>query len=329
MAMALAATVRRVMSAHAAVPIRAHIGRSLVTCGSHSRMHLSCVHVPTRIGHQPPHVVRWHGTATAQTGGEPDPSTPSQSTKRLRRQQGRPLLELKDFLSDVSSSSTSHKTRVLEEHTDAAPYLATDALAGRGRAVWIETYGCQMNVSDTEVAWAVLEGAGFTRAESVDDADVALMVTCAIREGAEQRVFARLAQWHGQKKKRRSVGNGGHDAAGAVAVAADDHDGGDADTSGGDRGLTIGVLGCMAERLKTRLLEGDHGVDLVCGPDAYRDLPRLLAHSHGTGNAAINVQLSFDETWVWPYHFSMDLMYCLLSQKHISCKSRGLVLLCC
>jgi hypothetical protein len=223
------------------------------------------------------------------------------------------------------------------EESEAAPYVDVDALKGRGRAVWLETYGCQMNVSDTEVAWAVLEGAGFTRAESVDDADVALMVTCAIREGAEQRVFSRLAQWHGEKKKRRSEKGGnidGRNSNSSISSSGIDSsvDASSCDSSSssssarpasgcsdamaglyntveeraavgtagrfeGGRGLTVGVLGCMAERLKSRLLEGEYGVDLVCGPDAYRDLPRLLAHSHGSGNAAINVQLSLDETY--------------------------------
>jgi tRNA A37 methylthiotransferase MiaB len=134
-----------------------------------------------------------------------------------------------------------------------------------------------MNVADTEVAWAVLEGAGFTRAADVDTADVALMVTCAIREGAEQRVFNRLEAWHSVKRKR-----------GRNRKASEKDDG---------FPLKVGVLGCMAERLKSRLLEGGHGVDLVCGPDAYRDLPRLLAHCLGSDQTAINVQLSLDETY--------------------------------
>ena len=143
--------------------------------------------------------------------------------------------------------------------------------------------GCpQMNVSDTEVAWAVLENAGYTRAADLESADVALMVTCAIREGAEQRVFNKLGSWRHVKQSRTKA-----DKANAHTAR---------DTLHGTP-LRIGVLGCMAERLKSRLLEGGHGVDLVCGPDAYRDLPRLLAQCYGSGQAAINVQLSLDETY--------------------------------
>lgn len=130
-----------------------------------------------------------------------------------------------------------------------------------------------MNVADTEIAWAVLENAGFGRAQDVGSADIALMVTCAIREGAEQRVFNRLQAWHDVKRKRGRSGSPQADP------------------------LKVGVLGCMAERLKSRLLEEGHGVDLVCGPDAYRDLPRLLAHTRGADQTAINVQLSLDETY--------------------------------
>ncbi|CAM9629567.1 unnamed protein product [Chrysoparadoxa australica] len=127
----------------------------------------------------------------------------------------------------------------------------------------IETYGCQMNVSDTEIVRAVLLEAGKTEVQSAADADVVLLNTCAIRDNAEKKIWHRLSHLSHVRKKR---------------------------------GLTVGVLGCMAERLKTRMLEGGQ-VDLIAGPDSYRDLPRLLDIVAAEGEEAVNVQLSQDETY--------------------------------
>ncbi|MEM6335309.1 MAG: tRNA (N6-isopentenyl adenosine(37)-C2)-methylthiotransferase MiaB [Bacteroidota bacterium] len=134
------------------------------------------------------------------------------------------------------------------------------------RTVYIETYGCQMNVADSEVVASILQTEGFGLTRDAESADVVLLNTCAIRENAEQKVRRRLEVF--RKRKRF-----------------------------GDPSLQIGVLGCMAERLRRKLLDQEKLVDLVIGPDAYRDLPRLLDHSHLTGQAGVNVQLSRQETY--------------------------------
>jgi tRNA-2-methylthio-N6-dimethylallyladenosine synthase len=134
------------------------------------------------------------------------------------------------------------------------------------RRVYIETYGCQMNVSDSEIVAAVLQEHGYRLARQSEQADVVLLNTCAIRDNAEQRVRHRLDELRAYKRKANPD-------------------------------LTLGVLGCMAERLRHQLLEEERLVDLVVGPDAYRDLPRLLAATEETGQAAVNVHLSREETY--------------------------------
>lgn len=129
---------------------------------------------------------------------------------------------------------------------------------------YIETYGCQMNVADSEVVASVLADAGYAPSASIDEADIILVNTCSIRENAEQRVWGRLDLFRSQKKKRPQV--------------------------------IVGVLGCMAERLKEKLLESDKMVDMVVGPDAYRDLP-MLVETAATGHSAVNVLLSREETY--------------------------------
>ena len=135
-------------------------------------------------------------------------------------------------------------------------------------SIFVESYGCQMNSSDSEVVLSILQAAGYSRAESAESAGVILLNTCAIRDKAEERVWQRLkALQHLRRRKR-------------------------------DAPVVVGVLGCMAERLKGKLLEHDRLADLVAGPDAYRDLPRLLeAVSCGGGATAMNVQLSLEETY--------------------------------
>ena len=129
---------------------------------------------------------------------------------------------------------------------------------------YIETYGCQMNVADSEVVASVLSDAGYMPAAGIGEADIILVNTCSIRENAEQRVWGRLDLFRAQKKKRPQV--------------------------------IVGVLGCMAERLKEKLLESDKMVDMVVGPDAYRDLP-MLVETAATGHSAVNVLLSREETY--------------------------------
>ena len=150
------------------------------------------------------------------------------------------------------------------ENVDAKKVTYTESAGGR--QVYLETYGCQMNVSDSEIVASVLQDHGFGLTRDVHQADVILLNTCAIRENAEQKVRHRLSHFRARKRK-----------------------------TGGT--LMIGVLGCMAERLRHKLLEQEKLVDLVAGPDAYRDLPRLLDQAHETGQAAINVQLSREETY--------------------------------
>jgi len=132
------------------------------------------------------------------------------------------------------------------------------------KTFYIETYGCQMNVADSEVVASVLSDAGYQPAVSIKEADLILVNTCSIRENAEQRVWGRLDLFKSEKKKRPQV--------------------------------IVGVLGCMAERLKEKLLESDKMVDMVVGPDAYRDLP-MLVETASSGHAAVNVLLSREETY--------------------------------
>ena len=129
--------------------------------------------------------------------------------------------------------------------------------------VFIETYGCQMNVNDSEVVLSILQQAGFVRCTSLDQADLILVNTCSVRDNAEQRVLGRLDVFR-QEKKRRP-------------------------------GVVVGVLGCMAQRLKEKLLEHP-AVDIVAGPDAYRDLPRLVSAVTASGTQ-INTILSHEETY--------------------------------
>ena len=130
--------------------------------------------------------------------------------------------------------------------------------------VYIETYGCQMNVADSEVVISILAAEGYAVTPKLTEADLVLVNTCSVRENAEQRVRGRLDVFRMEKKRRPE--------------------------------LMIGVIGCMAERLKHQLLEEEKSVDLVVGPDAYRDLPHLV-RSAGTGLKAINVLLSREETY--------------------------------
>lgn len=132
------------------------------------------------------------------------------------------------------------------------------------KKLFLESYGCQMNFSDSEIVASILNEQGYNTTLDVKQADLILLNTCSIREKAEQTVRMRLSQFKNQKKENPN--------------------------------LTVGVLGCMAERLKTKFLEEEHLVDLVVGPDAYRDLPNLLKETED-GRDAINVILSKEETY--------------------------------
>ena len=132
------------------------------------------------------------------------------------------------------------------------------------KRVYIETYGCQMNVADSEVVASIMQMDGFHLTEDPELADAILLNTCSVRDNAEQKVLNRLEYYHYIRKKRR-------------------------------RKVTIGVLGCMAERAKGELIEKHH-VDLVVGPDSYLDLPNLVGAVE-RGEKAINVELSTSETY--------------------------------
>lgn len=131
------------------------------------------------------------------------------------------------------------------------------------KKIYIETYGCQMNVGDSEVIFSILGKEGYERTESMDDADVILANTCSVRDNAEQRIWGRIEVFHKQKEKRS--------------------------------GAVVGIVGCMAERLKDKLLD-THKVDLVAGPDSYRTLPTLL-RDIAPDKPQINVMLSHEETY--------------------------------
>ncbi len=131
------------------------------------------------------------------------------------------------------------------------------------KKVYIETYGCQMNVNDTEVIFAILAKAGYERTTEMEEANLIMANTCSVRDNAEQRIWGRIEQFNRERKKRP--------------------------------GTLVGIVGCMAERLKDELLE-THKVDLVVGPDAYRSLPRLL-EAISPDSPQIDVLLSRDETY--------------------------------
>jgi len=140
---------------------------------------------------------------------------------------------------------------------DQPPYLPSSV----PQTYYIEPYGCQMNFADADLVNAILQANNFHPVRDTASADIVLLVTCAIRENAESKIFRRLDALQFLRQ------NGGK----------------------------VALLGCMAERLKFRLLEGERKVDVICGPDAYRDLPRLLARSKEDGVG--NVMLSVDETY--------------------------------
>lgn len=154
-----------------------------------------------------------------------------------------------------------------EKYIDETKQGEAFAVAERpdnSKKLFLESYGCQMNFSDSEIVASILNEQGYNTTANVEEADLILLNTCSIREKAEQTVRMRLSQFKNLKKEKPT--------------------------------LTVGVLGCMAERLKTKFLEEEQLVDLVVGPDAYRDLPNLLKETDD-GRDAINVILSKEETY--------------------------------
>ena len=136
-------------------------------------------------------------------------------------------------------------------------------LQGVGKRLFIETYGCQMNAGDSEIVVSIMQDEGYVYTADISEADVILINTCSIRDNAEQRIWGRLNDMRSYRKARPS--------------------------------LVVGIIGCMAERLKEKLIE-DGWVDVVAGPDSYRDLPRLVREAE-SGGKGINVMLSKEETY--------------------------------
>lgn len=154
--------------------------------------------------------------------------------------------------------------KVIEEKKQGHA-LVTEKLNGNQKKLFIESYGCQMNLNDSEIVASILSKEGYNTTKILEDADLVLVNTCSIREKAEQTIRKRLQKYNAVKKNSNNK-------------------------------MKIGVLGCMAERLKTKFLEEEKMVDLVVGPDAYRDLPNLVEEIE-VGNNAVNVILSKEETY--------------------------------
>jgi tRNA-2-methylthio-N6-dimethylallyladenosine synthase len=156
-----------------------------------------------------------------------------------------------------------YENKVIDESRQGE-VLVMDKQIGEGKKMFLESYGCAMNFSDSEIVASILAGKGYSTTTDFHEADLILLNTCAIRDNAELRVRNRLKEYNIAKRKNPK--------------------------------LMIGVLGCMAERLKSKLLEEEKIVDIVVGPDAYRDLPNLIESVEG-GQKAVNVLLSLEETY--------------------------------
>ena len=157
-----------------------------------------------------------------------------------------------------------YENKVIDESIQGSAIEIPTTDNSAAKKLYLESYGCQMNFSDSEVVASILSSQGYQTTRNIDDADVILLNTCSIRENAEQRVRNRLTEFKIKKERNPE--------------------------------LVVGILGCMAERLKKNLLDEEKLVDLVAGPDAYRDLPNLIDEV-GTGQKAVNVLLSRDETY--------------------------------
>lgn len=172
------------------------------------------------------------------------------SIKQIKRMENKVIKDI-DIL--TPDEATACEVRVSKEEN-----------TGKNRKLYIESYGCQMNFSDSEIVTSILKDNGFDTTSNLDSADLILLNTCSIRDRAEQTVRNRLIQFNGLKKQKPEI--------------------------------MVGVLGCMAERLKTKLLEEEKIVDIVAGPDSYRDLPNLV-NQVDDGHKAVNTFLSREETY--------------------------------
>ena len=195
---------------------------------------------------------------------------------------------------DLASFISSSKSRQLQELlrlnpeepfvekrkriSDTVPYIDPALLDGNSQKVFIETYGCQMNVNDTQIVAKILQDHNYVIVDDESQAEIVFLMTCTIRESAEKKIWTRLSQLTKLKSYSKTMKTA--------------------------QLKQVGILGCMAERLKTKLIEKQKLLDIVAGPDSYKDLPKLLAINQSTGQNAINVLLSFDETYadVIPTH---------------------------
>ena len=159
---------------------------------------------------------------------------------------------------------TVDKTHDESRQGEALLDIKVDAKKSNGKFLYVESYGCAMNFSDSEIIASIMVDEGFSITKNHNEADVLLINTCSIREKAEDKIRLRISELKSVKKKKPEA--------------------------------LIGIMGCMAERLKTQLLEEEKVVDLVVGPDAYRELPGLVKSAED-GNKAINVLLSREETY--------------------------------
>ena len=185
---------------------------------------------------------------------------------------------LHEFINSSSLNNDLRKYSKRELKNISHPYLKPEDLNGNGRKVFFEIHGCPMNTSDAEVAWSILSSHGYERCNNRYDADVILIVTCSLRDNSEQKIWNKLKYLRSLKTQRAKK-----------------------------YPLKIGILGCMAERLKSSLIEDEKAIDLVAGPDSYRDLPRLLSICE-TGESSVNVLLSLEETYadIMPISLSKD-----------------------
>ncbi len=178
------------------------------------------------------------------------------------------LIQDIDIITDIVKNPTIHKHTHTNSHTLEGENCEVKTSADNHkigqRKLYIESYGCQMNFSDSEIVASIMQENGFGTVSNAEEADLIFLNTCAIRDKAEQTVRNRLVHLNAMKRKNPE--------------------------------LVIGILGCMAERLKAKFLEEEKMVDLVVGPDAYRDLPKLVGDVDG-GEKGINVLLSREETY--------------------------------
>ncbi|PAV85055.1 hypothetical protein WR25_04494 [Diploscapter pachys] len=187
------------------------------------------------------------------------PTSLSSNAKPQRRTLPDDGKTLHDFIAEDAKRTRKRHPNIVPSVEETNSYLDPELFSGKVHYI---TYGCQMNVNDMEIVRSVMKAAEYTEVDEIKMADVVLLMTCSIRDGAEQKVKTMLHQIKKNSSKKKFVG----------------------------------VLGCMAERVKHELIERGKLVDVVAGPDSYRDLPRLLAVARG-GSSAINVQLSLDETY--------------------------------